>query len=103
TSEEALLSLVGELNADDAVDGILVQLPLPQHVDEGRVLRAVSPRKDVDGFHPASAGQLYLDEPTFVPATPLGIMALLAEYGVVLAGAHAGGGGPVTVVRKAAA
>ena len=56
TSEEDLLALVGELNADDSVDGILVQLPLPDQIDEGRVLRAVSPRKDVDGFHPASAG-----------------------------------------------
>ena len=67
TTLEELLALVAELNADDAVDGILVQLPLPGHIDESRVLRAVSPRKDVDGFHPASAGQLYLDQPTFVP------------------------------------
>jgi methylenetetrahydrofolate dehydrogenase (NADP+)/methenyltetrahydrofolate cyclohydrolase len=103
TSEEALLSLVGELNADDAVDGILVQLPLPQHVDEGRVLRAVSPRKDVDGFHPASAGQLYLDEPTFVPATPLGIMALLEEYEVPLEGKRAVVIGRSTIVGKPAA
>ena len=69
-----------ELNANDDVDGILVQLPLPDHIDEARVLRAVAPVKDVDGFHPVSAGQLYLDEPTFVPATPLGVMALLEEY-----------------------
>ena len=96
-------SLVGELNADDAVDGILVQLPLPQHVDEGRVLRAVSPRKDVDGFHPASAGQLYLDEPTFVPATPLGIMALLEEYEVPLEGKRAVVIGRSTIVGKPAA
>jgi methylenetetrahydrofolate dehydrogenase (NADP+)/methenyltetrahydrofolate cyclohydrolase len=103
TSEEALLALVGELNADDAVDGILVQLPLPDHIDEGRVLRAVSPRKDVDGFHPASAGQLYLDEPTFVPATPLGIMALLEEYGVPLVGKRAVVIGRSTIVGKPAA
>jgi methylenetetrahydrofolate dehydrogenase (NADP+)/methenyltetrahydrofolate cyclohydrolase len=103
TTEEALLALVAELNADDAVDGILVQLPLPDHVDEGRVLRAVSPGKDVDGFHPASAGQLYLDRPTFVPATPLGIMALLEEYGVPLEGRRAVVIGRSTIVGKPAA
>ena len=103
TSEEDLLSLVGELNADDSVDGILVQLPLPDHIDERRVLRAVSPRKDVDGFHPASAGQLYLDEPTFVPATPLGIMALLEEYNVPLEGKRAVVIGRSTIVGKPAA
>jgi methylenetetrahydrofolate dehydrogenase (NADP+)/methenyltetrahydrofolate cyclohydrolase len=103
TSEEELLALVAELNANDAVHGILVQLPLPGHIDEGRVLRAVSPRKDVDGFHPASAGQLYLDEPTFVPATPLGIMALLEEYEVALEGARAVVIGRSTIVGKPAA
>lgn len=102
-SEDDLLRLVGELNADRAVDGILVQLPLPDHVDEARVLRAVSPRKDVDGFHPASAGQLYLDEPTFVPATPLGIMALLAEHEVALEGKRAVVIGRSTIVGKPAA
>jgi methylenetetrahydrofolate dehydrogenase (NADP+)/methenyltetrahydrofolate cyclohydrolase len=103
TSEAELLELVGRLNADDSVDGILVQLPLPDHIDEGRVLRAVSPRKDVDGFHPASAGQLYLDEPTFVSATPLGIMALLEEYGVPLVGKRAVVIGRSTIVGKPAA
>src|SRR5436190_7120583 len=103
TTEEALLELVGELNADDSVDGILVQLPLPDHIDEGRVLRAVSPQKDVDGFHPASAGQLYLDQPTLVPATPLGIMALLEEYDVPLAGKRAVVIGRSTIVGKPAA
>jgi methylenetetrahydrofolate dehydrogenase (NADP+)/methenyltetrahydrofolate cyclohydrolase len=103
TTEDALLALVDELNADGSVDGILVQLPLPDHIDEGRVLRAVSPRKDVDGFHPASAGQLYLDEPTFVPATPLGIMALLEEYGVPLEGKRAVVIGRSTIVGKPAA
>jgi methylenetetrahydrofolate dehydrogenase (NADP+)/methenyltetrahydrofolate cyclohydrolase len=103
TPEEDLLALVGELNADDSVDGILVQLPLPDHVDEERVLRAVSPRKDVDGFHPASAGQLYLDRPTFVPATPLGIMALLDEYRVALEGKRAVVIGRSTIVGKPAA
>jgi methylenetetrahydrofolate dehydrogenase (NADP+)/methenyltetrahydrofolate cyclohydrolase len=103
TTEEELLALVSELNADGSVDGILVQLPLPDHIDESRVLRAVDPIKDVDGFHPASAGQLYLDEPTFVPATPLGIIALLEEYEVPLEGARAVVIGRSTIVGKPAA
>jgi len=100
TSEAELLALVDELNADDAVDAILVQLPLPSGIDERRVLRAVEPTKDVDGFHPVSVGQLYLDEPTFVPATPLGIMALLEEYEVALEGARAVVIGRSTIVGK---
>ena len=72
---------MAELNADDSIDGILVQLPLPEQLDEARVIGAVDPVKDVDGFHPFNAGQLYLGRPTHVPATPLGIMALLAEHG----------------------
>ncbi len=103
TSEAELLELVARLNADDGVDGILVQLPLPDHIDEPRVLRAVAPVKDVDGFHPSSAGQLYLDEPTFVPATPLGIMALLEEYRVPLEGARAVVVGRSAIVGKPAA
>ena len=89
TSEEELLELLEELNADDSVDGILVQLPLPPQIDEARVIRAVDPEKDVDGFHPLNAGQLYLGRPTLVPATPLGIMALLAEHRIPLDGARA--------------
>ena len=88
-SEEDVLGLVAELNADDAIDGILVQLPLPDRIDENRIIRAVEPMKDVDGFHPFNAGQLYLGEPTHVPATPLGILALLDEYDVELEGANA--------------
>jgi methylenetetrahydrofolate dehydrogenase (NADP+)/methenyltetrahydrofolate cyclohydrolase len=88
-SEDELLAIVGELNADDAVDGILVQLPLPAHLDEGRVIREIDPIKDVDGLHPFNAGQLYLGRPTMVPATPLGIMALLAEHRVPLEGKEA--------------
>ena len=103
TTEDVLLALIDELNADDSVDGILVQLPLPDHIDEGRVLRAVSPHKDVDGFHPVSAGQLYLDRPTFVPATPLGIIALLEEYRVPLEGKRAVVVGRSTIVGKPAA
>jgi methylenetetrahydrofolate dehydrogenase (NADP+)/methenyltetrahydrofolate cyclohydrolase len=89
TSEEKLLGIVAGLNADDAVDGILVQLPLPEHIDEGRVIRSVTPAKDVDGFHPVNAGLLYLGTPGHVPATPLGIMELLAVSHVQLTGARA--------------
>jgi methylenetetrahydrofolate dehydrogenase (NADP+)/methenyltetrahydrofolate cyclohydrolase len=88
-SEDELLALVADLNADNAIDGILVQLPLPEHVDEARVIAAVEPLKDVDGFHPFNAGRLYLGRPTHVPATPLGVMALLAEYRIPLDGARA--------------
>src|SRR6266566_1542088 len=88
-SEEELLARVGELNADDAVDGMLVQLPLPDHIDEARILRAVEPVKDADGLHPFNAGQLYLGRPKLVGATPLGVMALLAAHGVGLDGARA--------------
>jgi methylenetetrahydrofolate dehydrogenase (NADP+)/methenyltetrahydrofolate cyclohydrolase len=89
TSERELLRLIAELNEDDSVDGILVQLPLPEQIDEARILRSVAPIKDVDGFHPFNAGQLFLDRPTLAPATPSGIMRLLDEYEVPLAGARA--------------
>lgn len=89
TSEDELLQLVAELNGDDAIDGILVQLPLPDQIDEARIIRAVEPIKDVDGFHPFNAGHLYLGNPTHVPATPLGVMTLLEEYDVELQGADA--------------
>ncbi|HEY7795259.1 MAG TPA: bifunctional 5,10-methylenetetrahydrofolate dehydrogenase/5,10-methenyltetrahydrofolate cyclohydrolase [Gaiellaceae bacterium] len=89
TSEVELLALVAELNADDAVDGILVQLPLPEQIDEGRIIRAVDPLKDVDGFHPLNAGLLLAGTPGHVPGTPLGVLELLDEYGVELQGANA--------------
>jgi methylenetetrahydrofolate dehydrogenase (NADP+)/methenyltetrahydrofolate cyclohydrolase len=89
TPESDVLDLLAELNADDSVDGILVQLPLPEHMDEALVTRSVDPAKDVDGFHPLNAGRLYLGEPFLVPATPLGIMAMLEEYGVELKGLEA--------------
>ena len=88
-SEEDVLGLVEELNENDEIDAILVQVPLPAGMDENRVIRALEPIKDVDGFHPFNAGQLYLGEPTHVPATPLGIVALLDEYDVELEGASA--------------
>jgi methylenetetrahydrofolate dehydrogenase (NADP+)/methenyltetrahydrofolate cyclohydrolase len=89
TSEREVLERVASLNDDDSVTGILVQLPLPEHMDEARVIEAVEPAKDVDGFHPLNAGRLYLGRPILVPATPVGIMALLAEYGIELKGAKA--------------
>jgi methylenetetrahydrofolate dehydrogenase (NADP+) / methenyltetrahydrofolate cyclohydrolase len=88
TTQDEVLELLRELNADDEVDGILPQLPMPG-IDEARIIRAVDPVKDVDGFHPVNAGQLYLGRPTFVPATPSGIMALLGEYSIRLDGARA--------------
>jgi methylenetetrahydrofolate dehydrogenase (NADP+)/methenyltetrahydrofolate cyclohydrolase len=89
TSEEELLELVEELNADDAVDGILVQTPLPPQIDEDRVMRTLDPMKDVDGLHPYNAGQLFFGHQTLVGATPVGVMRLLAEYKIPVAGARA--------------
>jgi methylenetetrahydrofolate dehydrogenase (NADP+)/methenyltetrahydrofolate cyclohydrolase len=100
TPEAEILELVAELNADEAVDGILVQLPLPEHMDEATVLRSVDPSKDVDGFHVLNAGRLYLGEPFLVPATPFGIMAMLDEYDVDLKGADAVVIGRSTIVGK---
>jgi methylenetetrahydrofolate dehydrogenase (NADP+)/methenyltetrahydrofolate cyclohydrolase len=88
-SEDEVLGLVEDLNADDDVDGILVQLPLPSQIDEVLVTHAVDPVKDVDGFHPVNAGNLYLGTPLHVPATAWGCMELLAEYKIDIAGADA--------------
>ncbi|MFQ5569101.1 MAG: bifunctional methylenetetrahydrofolate dehydrogenase/methenyltetrahydrofolate cyclohydrolase FolD [Rhodothermales bacterium] len=88
-SEEDLLRTVERLNRDDSVDGILVQLPLPDHITESTVIHAINPDKDVDGFHPESAGRLWIGEPGFVPATPLGIMELLRRSGIETRGRHA--------------
>ena len=84
-----VLELISGLNADDSVDGILVQAPLPPHLDEAAAIAAVAPVKDVDGFHPTNAGLLYLGRNAHVPATPLGVMRLLGEYRVPAAGARA--------------
>ena len=100
TTQEELLALLDELNRDDGVDGILVQLPLPGQIDAEAVLRAVDPIKDVDGFHPFNAGRLYAGQPTFVPATALGIMVMLEDYGVELAGSRAVVVGRSTIVGK---
>ena len=89
TGQDEVEALVRELNEDDSIDGILVQTPLPDQIDEPSVMRSIDPMKDVDGLHPLNAGQLFFGAPTFAPATPLGIMRLLAEYGVQLSGARA--------------
>jgi methylenetetrahydrofolate dehydrogenase (NADP+)/methenyltetrahydrofolate cyclohydrolase len=89
TSEADLLAIVDKLNGDEGVTGILVQLPLPEQIDEDRIIRSINPIKDVDGFHPFSAGHLLQGSPTFVAATPAGIMEILREYNVDLGGARA--------------
>ena len=89
TTEEDLLKLVNELNADPDIDGYIVQLPLPKHINEEKVLLAVDPDKDVDGFHPTNFGKMALDMPSFIPATPFGIMELLRRYDVAVEGKHA--------------
>lgn len=88
-SQERLLAEIEALNADDGIDGILVQLPLPAELDEGEAAVAIDPKKDVDGIQPVNAGLLYLGRPVLVPATPLGIMALLDEHAIELEGADA--------------
>lgn len=86
TSQEELLKLIGELNDKEDVNGILVQLPLPSHIDEDAVIRAIDPRKDVDGFHPQSVGALCIGQPGFVSCTPAGIIQLLKRSGIEIAG-----------------
>lgn len=103
TTEEELLQKVEQLNGDDTIDGLLVQLPLPGHIDEARVIRALDPVKDVDGLHPLNAGQLYLGAHAHVGATPVGIMALLEEYDVPVEGARAVVVGRSQIVGKPAA
>jgi methylenetetrahydrofolate dehydrogenase (NADP+)/methenyltetrahydrofolate cyclohydrolase len=100
TTQGQLLSLVDDLNSDDAVDGILVQLPLPPQINEKLVLNRISPDKDVDGFHPVSVGRLWLDEEGFTPATPTGIVALLKRNGIALAGRRAVVVGRSAIVGK---
>jgi methylenetetrahydrofolate dehydrogenase (NADP+)/methenyltetrahydrofolate cyclohydrolase len=100
TSQEELLATIAELNADDGVDGLLVQLPLPDHLDEDAVIEAIAPEKDIDGIHPMNAGRLYLGRPGLVPATPLGIMRILDEYEIPLEGARAVVVGRSAIVGK---
>jgi methylenetetrahydrofolate dehydrogenase (NADP+)/methenyltetrahydrofolate cyclohydrolase len=103
TTEEELLEQVAQLNADDSIDGLLVQLPLPDHIDEARVIRAIDPAKDVDGLHPLNFGQLVLGRPAHVGATPVGVMRLLEEYDVPVEGARAVVVGRSDIVGKPAA
>lgn len=86
TTQEELLALIGELNQREDVDGILVQLPLPKHIDEDRVLLAISPGKDVDGFHPMNVGNLSIGRPGYVSCTPAGIIELLKRSGIAIEG-----------------
>jgi len=88
TTEEELLQQVKDLNASDDIDGYIVQLPLPKHIDEQKVLMAVDPDKDVDGFHPTNFGKMALDMASFIPATPFGIMELLRRYDIETSGKH---------------
>ena len=88
TSEEKLLQEISKLNNDIDIDGFIVQLPLPKHIDEQKVIMAVHPDKDVDGFHPVNVGKLTLNLPTFISATPYGIMELLERYNVETSGKH---------------
>ena len=89
TSEDALLSIVASLNDDPHVDGILVQLPLPKQISEARVIDAISPHKDIDGFHTENVGRLWIGRPRFVPCTPLGVMRMLEHAKTALAGIDA--------------
>ncbi len=88
TSEEKLLQEIEKLNTNNDIDGFIVQLPLPKHIDEQKILMAVNPDKDVDGFHPTNVGKMTLDLPSFLPATPFGILELLERYNVQTSGKH---------------
>ncbi len=88
TNEEDLLTLIDKLNKDPKINGILVQLPLPKHINESKVLYAIDPKKDVDGFHPVSLGKLLIGEPDYIPCTPHGIQQLLIKSGVKIEGAE---------------
>lgn len=89
TGESELLKLIDELNKDDSVHGILVQLPLPKHINEDKVIMAICPEKDVDGFHPVSVGNMMIGRPGFLPCTPHGIIVLLEKMGIETSGKHA--------------
>lgn len=103
TSEEELLALIAELNADQAVNGILVQLPLPEHIDENKVIQAIDAKKDVDGFHPVNAGALSTGQKGFVPCTPAGIIELLKRSHITISGKECVVVGRSNIVGKPAA
>ena len=86
TSEDELLALIEKLNNDDKVNGILVQLPVPRHIDEDKIIKAISPKKDVDGFHPMSVGALSIGQPGFVSCTPAGVIQLIKRSGITIEG-----------------
>lgn len=86
TAEEELIDIIGKLNADSSIDGILVQLPLPKGIDERRVIETIDPSKDVDAFHPSNVGRIMLGLDGFAPCTPAGVMRLLAEYNIEISG-----------------
>ncbi|PKP42174.1 MAG: bifunctional 5,10-methylene-tetrahydrofolate dehydrogenase/5,10-methylene-tetrahydrofolate cyclohydrolase [Bacteroidetes bacterium HGW-Bacteroidetes-10] len=88
TSEEFLLSEIAKINADPDIDGLIVQLPLPKHINEQRVIETIDPAKDVDGFHPVNVGKMVLGLPSFVSATPWGILELMERYGIETSGKH---------------
>ncbi|GHT12158.1 bifunctional protein FolD [Bacteroidia bacterium] len=88
TSESELLQTIAQLNADSGVDGILVQLPLPKHIDEQKIIEAIDPRKDADGFHPMNVGKMTVGLPASQPATPSGIVELLQRYAIPMSGKH---------------
>lgn len=100
TTTEQLLVIVAELNGNDDVDGILVQLPLPSHIDESAVLAAIDPAKDVDGFHPTNVGKLALGHHSLVPCTPAGVIEILKRSGIPIAGKHAVVVGRSNIVGK---
>ena len=100
TSQAELLRVIRERNEKENVDGILVQLPLPKHIDEQTVIEAIAPEKDVDGFHPSNVAKLWLNQPTIVPCTPLGIIALLEEIHTTFEGRHAVVVGRSNIVGK---
>ena len=99
-TEADLLAVIADLNADDAVDGLLVQLPLPDHLDENTVIEAIHPGKDIDGLHPVNAGRLALGRPSLVPGTPMGVMRMLEEYEIETKGAEAVVVGRSNIVGK---
>ena len=103
TTEEELLALIENLNKDDSVHGILVQLPLPKHINEDKVIMAISPEKDVDGFHPVNVGNLVIGKKAFLPCTPHGIIVLLKKMGIETSGKHAVVIGRSNIVGKPAA
>ena len=99
-SQEELMATIHDLNIDESIHGILVQLPLPKHLDESLILSAITPDKDVDGFHPNNVGKMLLGQETFLPCTPFGVMKLLEHSGIEIAGKHAVVVGRSNIVGK---